>query len=215
MATIPARNVLWKIVCYQQLDNQEIQNVWYFTNFNAFDDSQLQANTVAAVNEFDANVRVLLQHTQATSLLWKKSVCTCIIPLLGPVAEIAYPITEIGDNEGSALPTFIAAVMKKSTGLSGRSNRGRFYFAGLTEADVFEDALGDTAFDRYLTLRQHVLQQWGGTFASSNLMNLVLYSHKVGDLLGVPSLFGMRAITDLIVRRQVYTQRHRLVGHGN
>ena len=52
------------------------------------------------------------------------------------------PIT--GTRVGTDLPANLAFCMKLSTGLSGRSNRGRIYFFGMVEGDVTGNSVTST-----------------------------------------------------------------------
>lgn len=211
----PPETVLWKLVLYQRLNNQEIQNIFYFTNTNLIPQDNLPQVTSDVLTEFTDTIENPLQAAQTNHLFWTRLTCTAVIPHNGPVAQLNYPLVEGGAQEGTPVNTFCAAVMAKLTGFSGRTNRGRWYFAGLTEAGVFEDALSDFEFDHFANLRLVMLQKWTGRFPASSRMYQVLYSHKDGDTPLGPSYLGVKIIKNLEIRRQVYTQRHRLVGHGS
>lgn len=208
------QTILWKIVLHQALLAQTVQNVFYFSNINTIDDDDLISETHNALLEFDLVVHANLAACQVTQLSYVKATNTVIIPHSGPFEEIFYAVNDTGLQDGDALPSYVAAVVAKLTGNSGRTNRGRWYFAGLSEAAVFENDLSDFEFDHFVDLITAMGVRWQRPGGSSNRMNHVLYSHHDGDSGGQPTFLGVKQINSLVVRRQVYTQRHRLQGVG-
>ena len=206
-------SVLWRVVLHQQLDNIAIQNVFHFTNKQEIPTGALRQYTEGLLDDWNTRIKSNWQACQVNALLYIKITNTTMIPIFGPVHEVIYPVGEVGAQEGNAIPTFCAAVISKATGFSGRKNRGRFYLAGLTEAAVFENETADFQHTHLVNLSLALLANWG-EFGSDQRNEIVLYSHKDGDTPLGPSYLGVKKIVNFIPRRTVYTQRHRLMGHG-
>jgi hypothetical protein len=209
----PAFSVLWRVVLHQLLNNIHVQNVFHFTNKELIPDEALDDYTAGLLDDFNTRIKTHWQEAQSNKVGWTKLTNTVVIPTFGPFAEFIYAASEQGLQEGNTIPAFCAAVMTKNTGLSGRRNRGRFYLCGLTEAAVFEEEIVDFEFLHLQTICGQLISNWG-PFGSDQRNEIVLYSHKDGDVGGIATYAGVKKIVQVVPRRTCFTQRHRLLGRG-
>lgn len=118
-------------------DGQNVANVWH-----------VQYETAPSVP--------LMQTIASTTILaWQdllRPLCASTLQLLevsvvdqseeGGVAALLAPLTNnVGTASSPALPNALTVAVKKSTGRSGRSYRGRVYHIGLVEAQVTNNRL--------------------------------------------------------------------------
>jgi len=200
-------------VFHQSLHNQEVQNVFHFTNKQEFpNDDELNFRTTDLCDEFFT--RVVPNWTLATTqqLHFVKITNVCLIPRLGPAGE---KLIEVGTGAlaNDSLPSYCAAIVSVQTGLSGRSRRGRFFMAGMPEDFCSNSQLEPDQFD----LVQAVADTMFGNFSitGSDFFNeWIHYSKHEGFGDGVYTMAGAFVITRVLARRNLGTQRHRLIGHG-
>jgi len=199
---------------FQSLDNIEIQNIIYITNRNEVADEDYDNWPADFINNFNITVRGDWQAFQSTRLRWIRLHANVVVPFPGPESEAVYPLDENGALDNDPQLSFVAAVISKRSGFAGRTNRGRWYMAGLNDADVFDEVIQDAEFARIQTFCNSFINLYGSDGTSSRFES-VIYSHKDGDVLGEMTLAGMKNLVSLLPRRRVYTQRHRLQGHGS
>jgi hypothetical protein len=107
------------------------------------------------------------------------------------------------------LPSNVTLAVKFSTGLSGRSRKGRAYHIGLGESDVIRDTVGDDSLTRILAAWS-LLLPGGGVLAETVHWVVVSYC---GD--GEWREAGLiSAITAVNADNTVDSQRRRLLGRG-
>jgi len=210
---VPIGQILMRVTLFQVLDAIECQNIWYIQNRAEVSDIDYPHFPENYITNFNLVVKPDWQAFQVNKLHWNKIRATVVIPPVGPEAEAVYPILEQGALDDDNLPSFCAAVITKRTGFTGRRNRGRWYMVGLGQTDVFQETIQDAEFTRITDFANHWQNLYGPDGTSSQYEH-VLYSHKDGDVAGEPTLSGVKQIAQLLPRRVVYTQRHRLVGHG-
>lgn len=109
-----------------------------------------------------------------------------------------------------ALPNNVTAAVKWTTGLAGRSQRGRTYHIGLTEAAVVGDNLIESARATLQTAYNELIatiNALGGTY------DLVVVSRVTN---GLPRPVGQTTpITSAQLDNSVDSQRRRLIGRGS
>lgn len=109
-----------------------------------------------------------------------------------------------------AMPSQVTFVVKFTTGLAGRSNRGRSYWVGLPESNVTGDyvssAIANVIVAAWTQLRTVVLPALNA--------ELVVISRQTG---GAPRTTGVaNAVTNVLYTDlRVDTQRRRLTGEGS
>lgn len=119
------------------------------------------------------------------------------------------PIT--GTRVGTDLPANLAFCIKLSTGLSGRSNRGRTYFFGMVEGDVTGNSVTTTYANGVRSAMNAALEFDDGLGA---IWNLVVASFISGGQPRVTAQIN-QVINASYVDLRVDTQRRRLPRGGS
>jgi len=119
-----------------------------------------------------------------------------------------------GDSEGEPLPTFNAVVVALKTGLGGRRNRGRKFYAGMSAGEVDNSRITSTRLSA-LQADVDAINSW---FAAGNSLSNLTWGIVHRQLNGTPvplSADSYVPITSAIVRPVLGTMRSRKIGHGN
>jgi len=215
MAMLAPRNILWHVTLVYTLHSQICQNGFYFTNKNALDDSTLLLGGYAqqVCVSFYNRIYPAIRDFQSQEVHYKSLLCTTLIPHEGPIGELPFGVAE-GLTGGEALPSYCAAILTLRTGFSGKSNRGRLYFAGIAEDDAADSLLLPDAFTKLENIGGQLLNNYG-LFGSDPDLYYIVFSKKFGySSGGVWSAAGIRQVQQTIPRRNLGTQRHRLIGKG-
>lgn len=116
----------------------------------------------------------------------------------GPVTAEHNEVTQ-GTAGGNPLPSNCALLVKKSTGLGGRRNRGRFFVPlfGLTDANV--DPLGNI---NTTAAQQVIYSAWFDALQASTILPPVALLHSDGG--------PATALTAFTVDGRIATQRKRM-----
>lgn len=110
------------------------------------------------------------------------------------VTEAGYAGLQTGDPS----PPQVAVLVQKSTGLSGRKNRGRMYLPGPVDAGVESSGLLTTT---YLAQLQSAVDAFGDDLSTAGYAPVVLHTEAADT----PT-----PINEFVVVRKVATQRRRL-----
>jgi hypothetical protein len=128
----------------------------------------------------------------------------------GPQATFSSGLPAAGTFAQPSLPNNIAFCVSLRTGLTGRSARGRWYWAGLTEAQVVDNTVDTGTVTDIVAAIDNLL---GAINALNADPILVSYNSGGGPRPGGPVKF---IITDaLAVDSFVDSQRRRLPGRGS
>lgn len=152
-----------------------------------------------------------LLYTCHTSVSSGELIVRDVKPATGAAVQTT-PGAVIGtNNTADLLPPQCAGVLSFSTGLAGRSYRGRLYFAGLTEADQAAGTWTAGAVSNMNTIITNLLTVFGPTGSNPDWQWVVISRYLNKSLRPTP--IGT-AITAGSVRPYVYTQRRRTIGYG-
>lgn len=149
---------------------------------------------------------------QNTEVLYDGLVVTTLIPHEGPMAERPI-LNQTGAQGDESLPSYCAAVLSLRTGNTGKSNRGRLYFAGVSEGDAASGRLIPDSFTALSDIGNQLVGIYGPT-GSEGHYHHVVFSKKLGYSGGFYSTLGIRPILQYVPRQVLGTQRHRMIGHG-
>lgn len=149
---------------------------------------------------------------QNTQVLYDGLVVSTLIPHDGPMAERPI-INQTGAQGDESLPSYCAAILSLRTGLGGKTNRGRLYFAGVSEIDSDSGLLIPAAFTSLSDIGNQLASIYGASGSEGHYQH-VIFSKKLGYSGGVYSTAGIRPIVQYIPRKTLGTQRHRMIGHG-
>lgn len=121
----------------------------------------------------------------------------------GRVAFTSQTLPIVGDVASPAMPNQVALVTTKKTNWTGRSKRGRTYFAGLSEASVDGNDVEAAVITNFQTTLTDLIVN-----LDLNLYNLVVYSLYTG---GAPRASPfITVVSALSTNARVDTQRRRL-----
>lgn len=107
-----------------------------------------------------------------------------------------------GGDAGAAMPPNVTYLLKKTTGVGGRKNRGRMYLPGVTEAAV--DAVGNVLAAKQDEINSQI-GGWIGAAAAANFSPYLLHNTPKVGVAPAPTLVSLVKTEPLIA-----TQRNRL-----
>jgi hypothetical protein len=200
MPTVPNDQVARAVLRFLW-EAQIVQNVLHFQKGDGWITAQLVALGEQLVDWWDTSwktsspTNLRLQEVHVTDLQPGGGI-TSIIP-----AEI------VGTGSSPSLPNNVTAAVKLTTGLGGRSNRGRIYHVGLCEGQVIASQLDPTFIPGVVTQYSKLID--GTTITPGQLC---VYSQFVG---GSPRTTGVPTpVTAVSVDPFIDSQRRRLPGRG-
>lgn len=133
---IPAVNTArLELVC--QAFGQTVENVFYFKKSDAWDTASLTNLATEAFAAWDDHIGPITSN--AVTLLLLRA--TDVAVEGGAGVEVSGAGHTGSNSSSAAAPLGTTAATKFSTGLTGRSNRGRVYFIGLTKNDLANNQL--------------------------------------------------------------------------
>lgn len=182
--------------------NGDAQPMTFSMGFTATDTSAggLGAAFGELVAEFSLNI-ITGAADVLTGWTWRR-VEMRANPVGSAEIEGAVALNISGSNVGSSIPINGAVLVRKSTGLAGRENRGRFFMPpfGLDESDVDQAGYIDSAA---VATTQTKVDDWLTAFEASTAGNEMVLFHS--DPLLAPTV-----ITAFEVDNRIATQRRRL-----
>lgn len=133
---IPAADTARVDLVYSSQGNT-LMNVIYFRRAGGFDAGQLEALAEATIAAWDDNIKALTTANVSLNLVRATDISSegaaGVEVSAGPLAGT--------NTTGINLPLNVTVVTKFSTGLTGRSHRGRIYFVGLNGSEIVANAL--------------------------------------------------------------------------
>lgn len=210
---------LYHLTMVGEHDGQQTQNGFYFTSRNTSPADTNQEEAEHLADDFQEWIYPIFQEFSSDEWHVRGLIVTTLIPHLGPVVEKG--ILNSGGIQGNgSLPTYSAAVLAIRTGFSGRSARGRLYVAGVPKDYCLDSRLSDDGITRLQSIGDNLLIRYGPSGTNTRVL-YGLYSRKLGDTRSAgppPSITahmaGFTNVHQTIARREIYTQRKRLLGRG-
>lgn len=214
MAIYPPLNILVHLTLVQQLHAQTIQNGWYFTNRDTYQDSNLAGDMGTLISHFNLFVMPHIKGLQSQEVVHRSLIASALIPADGPIVETILETSQ-GDQASASLPSYCSAILTLRSGFGGKSNRGRTYVAGISEGFQSASRLDGDTLTRLQNLGNQLLSSFG-LAAGINPFVYVIYSRKLGvDGSGTWTKNGIRVVRQTIARSVMGTTRHRKIGIGN
>lgn len=162
---------------------------------------------------FFNGVYLKIKAFQNVQVQYNTIIVSTLIPNEGPLAELGIPVGT-GDQPDESLPSYCAAILTLRTGVSGKTNRGRSYYSGIAENDHAAGELNPDSFTALADIGNELLNKYGPS-GSSSVYRYIVFSKKLGySAGGVFSAAGIKRVIQVIPRRTLGTQRHRLAGKG-
>lgn len=191
-----------KVVLNFSVNGQPVANVLHVRTVGAV--AVTPTDVQAAATTFSNWVVANLQNSQGTGI---QLIDVTATDISGPGGAqfITQPGTpEYGQVASPSLPNNVAFVIKFTTGLSGRSYRGRFYFCGLTESQVGGNLINQADADNIVG----AFNALPTALAAVDLEHVVVstFTNGAPRAAGVATPITTYSYTDLVVD----TQRKRL-----
>ena len=203
---------IWQVRMIGEIHGQKTVNVLHFTTPSPVDDMELRLIVVLA-NCFLTHLKPVL-----SSDFTLKEVRYQLVSANPPGTEWVYTVASgTGAGSGTALPSFVSAVIGITGGIGGRSGRGRISFAGIPE-DVTVDSLLDTG-NAFWTALISFAACVAGAFINegtppANFCRLIIYSRKLGGASYPFTIAGATHALALTPKAQIGTINSRKVGRG-
>lgn len=204
MAFIPVPNGIKVCMRFTQAQ-QQVCNVFYVTSSAAITTGLLDDVGTAIKNWWATNV----QASTCTNVSLDAIELTDMTAPGGIGIEFTTGLPLLGTNTDLPLPNNVTLATKLSTGLTGRSHRGRQYYVGLPSGDLRGDRQGVT------TATQAAIKGFYDALLSDLVaagVELVVASFFSG---GAPRATAVTTpVTDFFVNATLDSQRRRLPERG-
>jgi hypothetical protein len=202
---IPAPNTASVEMIYNA-GGQTVENVFHVRKASAYSLSDLQAVRALVLTWYASPWRNFVSGSVTLVRVRTKALDTAIAPMED------YAVTSGGAGlnvGGAASPNNVTYCIKLSTGLSGRSARGRWFFIGLNGATVasqvdVSSGFRDSVVGGLNTLRTNLL-------AGGHTMCITSYRH---DKVWRTTAVNYDIVSALTVDLHIDSQRRRLAGRG-
>lgn len=209
MPYVPAANVAG-VQLIMSYGGQTIENNFYFHHNTQPTASDLE-DLVGLMEQW--RVDHMRQFTNVT-LAFQKWIASDLTVQNGVGIEVPILVSQNGlDSSGHATPGNVAVCVKLSTGLRGRSYRGRVYLAGITSSQVIDGFVGSAFITAAQTAFDNLISTLG---AAGWTMSIVSRYHGV-DANGKPIPRAAAVVTPVLnatVDNKSDSQRRRLPGRG-
>lgn len=214
MALVEPFQLVFHLTFVQTLHGQTIQNGYYFTNNNQWNDALTAFELNNKITFFRTQVLPSIKAIQSQEVVHKTLIMAQLFPHNGPIVEQILE-TSGGDQTFESLPSYCAAVLSLRSGFGGKSNRGRSYYAGISVEHGNGSLVELNILAGLQDIGNKLLTNFGNS-SSPTALRYCIYSRKLGDQeQGRPTAGGLIPIVQCLARRTLGTQRHRKIGIGN
>jgi len=152
-----------EFVVEQTLDGQIVNNVYHIKKEGGWNSGSLASMAVVLISFYNDDLAPNLSN----HLQFSKVKCRDLTTAAGAVATVNFPALSGGDNNVIALPAQCSASVQHTTGIAGRSYRGRTSVAGLTIGSVnnnlLQESVANAMTDAFDALDAAITAA-GGTF---------------------------------------------------
>jgi len=184
--------------------DQRVQNVHYYIVDETPNVDTARALALSYIDWFDTTAKESVSNT--ASLVLVKA--TIMETETSPGVEVSTGLPIVGTRAANPLPNNVTLAVKWTTGLRGRSYRGRTYIIGLTEGDVDGNTVPAASITAYMAIYGELLAL--DTDVGPGVMGI---ASRVSN--GTPRTVGViTPVTDLEINPVVDSQRRRLPGRG-
>lgn len=180
------------------LDGQQVENTFKVLYSLGIDQAALDALASLTISTWNTGALTLYSNL----VTMREVVCTDLTAGSGLQSTQAFAPGIIGTNGGNALPNNVTFSVKRITGLSGRSNRGRVYWFGMTDAQVTS---ANQVTNTFKTNVVDFLTSYDNDLTLANFEE-VIASGATGNINGVRAYVAADDTLD--------SQRRRLPGRG-
>lgn len=193
----------WRCTAQGTLQGQRFVNVFWYRKSPPGTESDVDESLVA--DQIKNNIIPALADAQSADVDWDL-VTTQLYLAAGPFATKEWPTVQPGTLAGNAMPSEVTMNIKKKTAFAGRSERGRWYFAGAPQG-ALNSVTGrwEIAVTGPLAIATVALTNSIAGDAPGSLLIPVLYRTKSGTF---------RDLTTADVDNIPRCQRRRQIGRG-
>jgi len=204
MAFQPVPNTAQVEMVYD-LFGSKVENVYHVRGSGGWTIAELQS----LANVFNTWDNDVLKLMRGASACLDRIVARDLTAEIAPGVEVNAHIDPCGSGGGETQPGNVTVAVKWTTGLVGRSARGRTYHIGLTETMTVGNALVPTIAANLITAYTSLITRIQGADPNWQLVVVSRYSNNVRRAQG--EVFDIIACD---VDLNLDSQRRRLTGRG-
>lgn len=199
---IPAPNTARVRMSYTYL-GQVIENVWFFEG----DAPLIAADLSGLVSEIHTAWGTTMKSHLQTGITLDFIEATALDSSTAP--QVTLPVAEGGTIAGPGYPGGVTIAIKFSTGMSGRSSRGRMYWPGIAESQASGNLLASAVGTAFVS---DVTTMFDAIETATALRHVVTsYCH---DKAWRTTAVNTPVLTYLLTDLNLDSQRRRLAGRG-
>lgn len=202
MAFIPISDTM-KVALEYTLNGQLVVNVYHVASPDPIVSADLTGIAAVFASWWSVNMRQNFSNQMSLNRI----VVTDMTTEGGEQVDYVTGLPSLGTIVGAPAPNNVAVVTSLRTGFSGRSNRGRKYWAGISSAEVTDNFISTTLGAALLA----------DMVSLDSAISSAGFSLVVASLFhdGAPRLAGVvREVTSFIQDLRIDTQRRRLPLEG-
>jgi hypothetical protein len=204
---------VFQLRLHYELHGQNCENGYWFSSAdgcgNTYDTVLDELNALIA--QFKNTVFLNIQTFMTDDCHFQRLDGTTKTPSEGPFSTFIFN-NQAGANANDALPGFNAAVLSLYTNKGGRKNRGRSYYGGVPEDLTSSGILEPTSLDQLTAIGDELMTRFGPQ-NPARCWSYMLF-HQTAHSNGVPFQDALEVITLIKARKEIRSQRHRMLGHG-
>jgi hypothetical protein len=206
-------NSIFLLRFHYELHGQNCENGYWFhgTSTCSLTFPTVLDELTQLMAQWDATVRPKIAEFMTDDAHFQRLDGITKDPQFGPVHSIIYE-TGGGLQANDALPGFNAGVLSLYTGNGGRQNRGRSYYSSVPEDRAVDGVLDSTAFLALKAIGDELLLRFGPSTIFPCWRYMLF--HQKAFASGVPLQNALSFIVETRARREIRSQRHRMLGHG-
>lgn len=205
MAFVPFPG-LAEIALHRKAFGQDVVTVFHYASATIA--NYTAANLTDLATEIGGRWVTSLQPLSVSAYTGNKIVARALDSQTAPSIEIGFTSTGTW-SAGTALPASVCLAIKKSTGLRGRSYRGRWFYSGWGHNSVVGNAFVPTDVNSVLTAHNTFLTVTAGGHVHT-LMVASRWENGIQRTTGVAT-----QVVELTADTSVDSQRRRLTGRGS
>jgi len=204
MAFIPVANTA-QVRMQFLYDGQHCENVYHVENTGAWDVGGLQALGDGFIDWWDTELKAFAPDTVSLRQVVLRDLTT----ESGLAVERTTGLPLVGTNGSPALPNNVTVAVKWSTGLAGRSFRGRTYHIGMPENSTVGNTVSASPLLDLQAAYDALIGVPPAVDAAYSLVVVSLFHDNAPRVAGVTT-----PILDSSIEPTIDSQRRRLPGRG-
>lgn len=210
MPFIPAENTARFELVYSQ-NGQIVENVFHIAFGGSIDPTMLEDMAAVLKTWWDTEIKAIASTTVSLNVIKARDLTT----EAGSAIEYTTGLPILGTNTSQAMPNNSTLAVKWSTGLAGRSFRGRTYHVGMTANQLVDNNHLSSAAQVEFSTRYNNLVSSVET-AGANLVVASFYHGVDVDKKPIPRTAAVITnIDNAVINATLDSQRRRLPERGS